>query len=169
MGINMNKVKNNKGFSLVELIIVIAIMLVLVGILAPQFIKYVHRARIAADVTNAQEIASAIQVMIADGGSITEANRPSLEVVDYIMNGPTTILEAGYPIHGLAGIPQIPTSHIDREARWTVCWNSEGEVFVGLSSKDFSTGWILYPEYIENYRWFALGYDNPLEAYKAYH
>ena len=30
----------NKGFSLVELIIVIAIMAVLVGVLAPQFIKY---------------------------------------------------------------------------------------------------------------------------------
>ena len=32
---------NNKGFSLVELIIVIAIMAVLVGVLAPQFMKYV--------------------------------------------------------------------------------------------------------------------------------
>lgn len=31
----------NKGFSLVELIIVIAIMAVLVGVLAPQFLKYV--------------------------------------------------------------------------------------------------------------------------------
>ena len=37
------KQKNNKGFSLVELIVVIAIMAVLVGVLAPQFIKYVER------------------------------------------------------------------------------------------------------------------------------
>ncbi len=35
----------NKGFSLVELIIVIAIMAVLVGVLAPQFIKYVEQSR----------------------------------------------------------------------------------------------------------------------------
>lgn len=36
---------NNKGFSLVELIIVIAIMAVLIGVLAPQYLKYVERSR----------------------------------------------------------------------------------------------------------------------------
>lgn len=37
---------NDKGFSLVELIIVIAIMAVLVVVLAPQYLKYVERSRI---------------------------------------------------------------------------------------------------------------------------
>ncbi|MDD3414407.1 MAG: prepilin-type N-terminal cleavage/methylation domain-containing protein [Lachnospiraceae bacterium] len=57
---------NNKGFSLVELIIAIAIMAVLIGILAPQFIKYVERSRNLTDITNAQEITNAIQVYAAD-------------------------------------------------------------------------------------------------------
>ena len=39
---SMNKKMNNKGFSLVELIIVIAIMVILVGALAPQFFKVSH-------------------------------------------------------------------------------------------------------------------------------
>ena len=39
------KQKNNKGFSLVELIVVIAIMAVLVGVLAPQLIKYVEKSK----------------------------------------------------------------------------------------------------------------------------
>ncbi|MBP5311039.1 MAG: type II secretion system protein, partial [Lachnospiraceae bacterium] len=39
----MKKLRNNSGFSMVELIVVIAIMAVLVGLLAPQFIKYVER------------------------------------------------------------------------------------------------------------------------------
>ncbi|MST57189.1 type II secretion system protein [Waltera intestinalis] len=56
----------NKGFSLVELIIVIAIMAVLIGVLAPQYLKYVERSRESADLTNYQEILSALQIYAAD-------------------------------------------------------------------------------------------------------
>ena len=52
--------RNNKGFSLVELIIVIAIMAILAGVLAPQFVKYIGRSRISTDIQNAQQIATAI-------------------------------------------------------------------------------------------------------------
>ena len=55
------KQKNNKGFSLVELIVVIAIMAVLVGVLAPQLIKYVEKSREATD-----NIATALKTYYAD-------------------------------------------------------------------------------------------------------
>ena len=37
--------KNKKGFSLVELIIVIAIMVALIAVMAPQFVRYVQQSR----------------------------------------------------------------------------------------------------------------------------
>lgn len=62
------KTLNNKGFSLVELIIVIAIMAVLVGVLAPQFLKYVEKSRESADLDNYRAIISAVQVYGTDKG-----------------------------------------------------------------------------------------------------
>ena len=62
------KKMNNKGFSLVELIIVIAIMAVLIGVLAPQFIKYVERSRESTDLQNVEEVKTAVEAYVADHG-----------------------------------------------------------------------------------------------------
>lgn len=60
------KKTNNKGFSLVELIIVVAIMAILIGVLAPQYIKYVERSRVAADENIADSLTAAVQSALAD-------------------------------------------------------------------------------------------------------
>ena len=62
----MEMKKNNKGFSLVELIIVIAIMAVLMAVLAPQFLRYVERSRLQSDNTAIGEIANACKVAATD-------------------------------------------------------------------------------------------------------
>lgn len=62
----LNKKKNNKGFTLVELVIVIAILAILVGLLAPQYTKYVEKSRKAADASNMDELVKAIQVYATD-------------------------------------------------------------------------------------------------------
>lgn len=60
------KKMNNKGFSLVELIIVIAIMAILVGVLAPQYMKYVEKSRVSTDIQTLESIKSAIQTVVVD-------------------------------------------------------------------------------------------------------
>ena len=62
----MKNRKNNKGFSLVELIVVVAIMAVLVGVLAPAYLKYVENSRQSKDKNNAEEIRHAVEIALAN-------------------------------------------------------------------------------------------------------
>ena len=55
----------NKGFSLVELIVVIAIMAVLVGVLAPTLIKNVEKSRESTDVQNLDSMRGAVVTMLS--------------------------------------------------------------------------------------------------------
>ena len=62
----MNKKKNNKGFSLIELIIAIAILIILTGLLAPQFMKYIEKSREAKDMQTLYSVYTAVQGTLAD-------------------------------------------------------------------------------------------------------
>ena len=62
----LNKKKNNKGFTLVELVIVVAILAILVGILAPQYTKYVEKSRKSADASNLEELVTSVKVAASD-------------------------------------------------------------------------------------------------------
>jgi len=62
----MEKKMNNKGFSLVELIIVVAIMAVLIGVLAPTYLKYVETSRRTSDCTSVGSILDACEVLAVD-------------------------------------------------------------------------------------------------------
>ncbi len=76
--------KNNKGFSLVELIIVIAIMAILAAVISLAVIRYVDRSRKASDVETAKTIYDAVSYAYAEGYSYEGQEHGVDQDADYV-------------------------------------------------------------------------------------
>lgn len=115
------KKTNNKGFSLVELIIVIAIMVILVAVIAPQYTKFVQKSRVSADVNTAADMATAFDVAIAEGkapfGSVAGTN--------------TVAGSAGQAIGSVSNLTKFPVSKLDKAG--TNGWKIYGNDTDGVS------------------------------------
>lgn len=59
------KKKNNKGFSLVELIVVVAIMAVLLGVLVPTLVRHIETSKQSKDLDGIAEIRNAMEIALA--------------------------------------------------------------------------------------------------------
>ena len=68
-----NVKKNNKGFSLVELIVVVMIMAIIAAALAPQVMKWVNNSRIATDVSNYDSLVANCQLALTDSDAYKES------------------------------------------------------------------------------------------------
>lgn len=110
----MKKELNNKGFSLVELIIVIAIMAVLMGVLAPQYLKYVKQSKISTDITNAEELATAINVAISDGANASDADKVVISTSTAFSAGTSVISKSN------GGAVNAPTCKVKSDWQWVV-------------------------------------------------
>lgn len=88
------KKMNNKGFSMVELIIVIAIMAILAAALAPALIKYINKSRLSTDISTGTSLASAIQTALTNESAYdtcatigTQGNPVALSSVSWDTSG----------------------------------------------------------------------------------
>jgi len=82
----MKNRKNNKGFSLVELIVVIAIMAIMVGVLAPTLMRYVEKARVSKDISALGEVKNAITLAAAEETIFNEIRDASTTGVSIVVS-----------------------------------------------------------------------------------
>lgn len=120
----MKEKMNNKGFSLVELIIVIAIMAILLVVLAPQYLKYVERSRNSTDLQNATEIVTALQVYASDPEATVPPNAAAAESIAIPAVGgaaPTlsTFAEAALKDAGLLDTGDTLQTKCQSKTAWT--------------------------------------------------
>ena len=58
--------RDDNGFSIVELIVVVAILATVISVLAPQFGKYIKSSKASTDFQNLQEIKTMVEVYYTD-------------------------------------------------------------------------------------------------------
>lgn len=81
---------NNKGFSLVELIVVIAIMAVLMGVLAPTLIGNVEKSRESTDLQNLDTIQGAVTTAM-NQENVSKLHASTQKVVTMSTDGNNTL------------------------------------------------------------------------------
>lgn len=98
--------KNNKGFSLVELIVVVLIMGILAVALAPQVMKWVQKASESSKKNDAQAVKGVLQDAIAD----------------YMSNGSTIKAEVNITAWSSTGVNAVATdTNFSDGARFKNC------------------------------------------------
>lgn len=124
--------KKNKGFSLVELIIVIAIMVILGAIIAPQYFKHVNNAKISSDIETAARISSAISAEFAN----QETGVPAGTNNTLVKTGAWTAV--GTANSGITGT--VGESKVESGSNFYYSLDADGNVRIAIGTAAPATG-----------------------------
>lgn len=147
--------KNNKGFSLVELIIVIAIMAILAGALAPALIKYIAKSRRSTDVSNAQTIATAVTNALSVEGAYDDVKTNSSLAIATTGGAAQLSADAGASFASEVS-SQLGTSAFkpkyEKNGKFFITVNDDKSTFVVGISGGANGDVVLYPDVDPSYK-----------------
>ena len=130
----MKKNGKNKGFSLVELIIVIAIMAILIAIMAPILLRYVEKSKISADIKMLDSIYVALAYAAADPDVVQQVD--SMAEIENMVDNPVKLEDID------------TTTLFGKEALDTLGWDSFNHAdYVKLIKSAHSSGSTIYVQY----------------------
>ena len=140
----LNNKKKKKGFTLIELIIVIAIIAILAAIAIPKFGDIRRNAALKSDVANAKIIANAASSLIADGKIKVPASTTTLNINVGASTGTTDAEADATAVKGY--LQNVPVPKSSGYNNYKVTIDTEGNVTVKMDGKSGnSNGFELYP------------------------
>ena len=145
------KKTNNKGFSLVELIIVIAIMAILAGAIAPALIRYIDKSRKSNDVSSAKTIKTAVETAMSNEdayealttytslGTINDEDGNTIKYAGSIKFDPSSATANGGGVHITLATGATATATAQADAQKEIGKNV-GEKIPKIAYKKAATG-----------------------------
>lgn len=89
--------KNNKGFSLVELIVVVLILGILAVAVTPQVMKWVEKSKISSDKDNANALKSSVQTALAEWQATNNLPGADKDYSATVKGGATITADTNWP------------------------------------------------------------------------
>lgn len=143
------KKRHNQGFSLVELIVVVAIMAVLIGILVPTLVGNVNKTKRTTDVNTADEIIGCITRVISANTELYDSLADNAgTTTKFSWNSSTTMADVNtnpiiYAVFEEFG--DVPKSKWNSHLDWLITFNGTNVHIYLVDNPSDSQGYELYP------------------------
>ena len=144
----------NKGFSLVELIIVIAIMAILAAAIAPALIRYIDKSRRADDVTAAGTVESSVSAALANEDAYDEAVKDSTTRVAVVSKNGGSYVGTDFANEMRSSLPKGADIKFKKKGAnvYTVYTAGDGQIFVYIEKAAGDSEWEVRPSICKAYK-----------------